>query len=198
MNRRLSLLLVILLSAALSWAQSGGSPPSAAAPTFTKDVAPILQKNCQVCHRPGEAGPFSMLTYEATRPWAMVMKLDVQSRKMPPWFADPRYGKFSNAMGLNSSEVETLAKWADAGAPQGDLKDMPPPVDWVEGWGIGKPDAVYQLPNAFDVPASGVIDYQHVMDSGGRSPAHRSYGRSPRHCLRSRTQFQMVPWTKTG
>src|ERR1700732_1283321 len=145
MNRRLSLLLVILLSAVLSWGQSGGSPSSPAAPTFTKNVAPILQKNCQVCHRPGEAGPFSMLTYEQTRPWAMAMKLDVQSRKMPPWFADPHYGRFSNAMGLDSSEIETLAKWADAGAPRGDLKDMPPLVDWVEGWGIGKPDAIYQL-----------------------------------------------------
>src|ERR1700675_4017647 len=140
MNGRLSLLLVLLLSAALSWGQSGGSPLSPAAPTFTKDIAPILQKNCQVCHRPGEAGPFSMLTYEQTRPWAMAMKLDVQTGKMPPWFADPRYGKFSNAMSLGPSEIETLAKWAEAGAPKGDPQDMPRAVDWVEGWGIGKPD----------------------------------------------------------
>src|SRR5207245_2853228 len=141
------------------------APPttSASAPTFTKDVAPILQKKCQVCHRPGEAGPFSMLTYEQTRPWAMAMKLDVQTGKMPPWFADARYGKFSNAMSLSPSEIETLAKWADAGAPKGDPKDMPPPVEWVEGWGIGKPDLVYELPVPFDVPASGVIDYQHVI-----------------------------------
>src|SRR6266496_6618701 len=75
--------------------------------TFTKDVAPILQKNCQVCHRPGEAGPFSMLTYEQTRPWAMAMKVAVQTGKMPPWFADRRYGKFSNAMSLSSAEIET-------------------------------------------------------------------------------------------
>jgi len=104
-----------------------------------------------------------MLTYEQTRPWAMAMKLDVQSGKMPPWFADPRYGKFSNAMSLSPPEIETLTKWADAGAPKGDPKDMPPPVDWVEGWGIGKPDLVYELPMPFDVPASGVIDYQHVI-----------------------------------
>src|SRR5258707_2751534 len=130
MNGRLLFTLVLLLSEALSFDQSTSSPAPPAAPTFTRDVAPILQRNCQVCHRPGEAGQFSMLTYEQTRPWAMAMKLDVQSRKMPPWFADPRYGKFSNAMGLNSSEIEMLVKWADAGTPQGDLKDMPPPVDW--------------------------------------------------------------------
>jgi len=77
--------------------------------------------------------------------------------------ADPHYGKFSNAMSLSAAEIETLAKWADAGAAKGDPKDMPPPVDWVEGWGIGKPDQVYELPVAYDVPASGVIDYQHVI-----------------------------------
>ena len=146
-------------------AASTAAPPttSASAPTFTKEVAPILQKNCQVCHRPGEAGPFSMLTYEQTRPWAVAMKVAVQTGKMPPWFADHRYGRFSNAMSLSPAEIETLAKWADAGALKGDPADMPPPVDWVEGWGIGKPDAVYQLPVAYDVPASGVIDYQHVI-----------------------------------
>src|SRR5258708_315744 len=157
--------LFYLLAAAISFAQSSlaPAPSSTAAPTFTKDVAPILQRNCQVCHRPGEPGPFSMLTYEETRPWAMAMKLDIQSHKMPPWFADPRYGKFTNAMSLSPAEIETLSKWADAGAPKGDPKDMPAAVEWVEGWGIGKPDAVYQLPVAYDVPASGVIDYQHVI-----------------------------------
>src|SRR6266850_1956408 len=157
--------LFLLLAAAISFAQSSVAPAASpnAAPTFTKDVAPILQKNCQVCHRPGEPGPFSMLTYEETRPWAMAMKLDIQSHKMPPWFADPRYGKFSNAMSLSPAEIETLSKWADAGAPKGDHKDMPAPVEWVEGWGIGKPDGVYELPVPFDVPASGVIGYQHVI-----------------------------------
>jgi hypothetical protein len=133
------------------------------APTYSKDVVSIVQKNCQVCHRPGEAGPFPMLNYKQIRPWAQAMKVAVQSGKMPPWFADPRYGHFSNAMSLTPAEKETLAKWADAGAPEGDPKDLPPPVDWVEGWQIGKPDKVYELPVAYDVPASGVIDYQHVI-----------------------------------
>jgi hypothetical protein len=163
MNGRFLFVLALLLSAARSFGQSTSSPAPAGAPTFTRDVAPILQRNCQVCHRPGEAGPFPMLTYEETRPWATAMKVDVQSGKMPPWFADRRYGKFSNAMSLSPSEIETLANWADAGAPKGDAKDMPAQVAWVEGWGIGKPDRVYELPVPFNVPASGVVDYQHVI-----------------------------------
>src|SRR5215471_18575692 len=119
------------------------------APTYAKDVAPIVQKNCQVCHRPGEAGPFAMLTYEQTRPWAMAMKLAIQNGKMPPWFADPRFGTFSNANSLTAEEKDALIRWADAGAPKGDPKDMPPPANWVEGWGIGQPDKIYELPAPF-------------------------------------------------
>ena len=132
-------------------------------PTFTKDVAPILQKNCQTCHRPGEAGPFSMLTYKETRPWAAAMKEAVKTRKMPPWFADRRYGHFSNGRNLTEAEVDTIAAWADAKAPEGDPKDLPKPIEWVEGWGIGQPDKVYQLPMPFEIPATGVIDYQHII-----------------------------------
>src|ERR1700693_3293516 len=77
--------------------------------TFTKDVAPILQRECQNCHRPGEAGPFSMLTYESTRPWAAAMKEAVKTRKMPPWFADPHYGKFTNGRTLSDGEIKTIS-----------------------------------------------------------------------------------------
>src|SRR5882757_10772500 len=94
------------------------------AQTFTKDVAPILQKNCQVCHRPGEAAPFSLLTYEQARPWAKAIKAAVVQRKMPPWFADPHYGKFLNDASLPQNEIDTVKAWADAGAPQGNPKDM--------------------------------------------------------------------------
>jgi hypothetical protein len=132
-------------------------------PTFTKDVTPILQRECQNCHRPREAGPFSMLTYESTRPWAAAMKEAVKTRKMPPWFADPHYGKFTNGRTLSDGEIKTISDWADAKAPKGDPKDMPPPVKWVEGWQIGIPDKIYQLPVPYDVPASGVIDYQHII-----------------------------------
>jgi hypothetical protein len=132
-------------------------------PTYTKDVAPILQRECQTCHRPGEAGPFSMLTYSETRPWATAMKEAVKTRKMPPWFADPRYGHFTNGHQLAQTEIDTISAWADAKAPEGNPKDMPPPVKWVDGWQIGQPDKVYELPIPFDVPASGVVDYQHII-----------------------------------
>src|SRR5713226_7069742 len=106
-------------------------------PTFNKDVLPILQKNCQRCHRPGQIAPMSFLTYESTRPWAKAMKLAVSSRKMPPWFADPQYGHILNDPSLNHSDIDKITKWADAGAPQGDLRDAPPPVEWPpEGWQI--------------------------------------------------------------
>jgi len=134
-----------------------------AQPTFTKNVAPILQARCQQCHRAGEAAPFALLTYEQARPWAKAIKTAVLARKMPPWFADPHYGKFSNDSSLQKSEIETLAAWADAGAPQGDSKDMPPPRQFAEGWAIPKPDAIIELPTPFEIPARGVIDYQHIL-----------------------------------
>jgi hypothetical protein len=132
-------------------------------PTFSQDIAPILQQHCQTCHRPGEAGPFPMLTYKQTRPWAASIKEAVVRGKMPPWFADPHYGKFSNGNTLSKAEIKTISDWVDARAPEGDPKDLPPPVQWVEGWQIGKPDLIIELPKKFEISASGVIDYQHVI-----------------------------------
>jgi hypothetical protein len=131
--------------------------------TFTKDVAPVLEKNCQGCHRPGEAAPFSLLTYEQARPWAKAMKEAVRLKKMPPWFADPHYGSFSNDRSLAQKEIETITAWAEAGAPEGDPKDMPAPVKFVEGWSIPKPDVVFEFPQAYQIPATGTIEYQKVI-----------------------------------
>ncbi len=130
---------------------------------FTKDVAPVLQARCQECHRPGEAAPFSLLTYEQARPWAKAIKAAVLQGKMPPWFADPHYGKFSNDRSLLKSEIDTLVAWVDAGAPRGDAKDMPPPREFANGWTIPNPDAVIELPTPFEIPASGVLEYQHIL-----------------------------------
>jgi hypothetical protein len=131
--------------------------------TFSKDVAPILQKNCQGCHRPGEAAPMSLETYQQARPWAKAMKQAVLSRKMPPWFADPQYGHFRNDRSLAQKDIDTLVAWVDAGAPAGDPKDLPKPAQFVDGWNIGQPDAVYEMPEPFQVPASGTIEYQYVI-----------------------------------
>ena len=135
----------------------------AASPTFTRDVAPIVQDHCQGCHRPGEAAPFSMLTYEETRPWAAAMKEAVLLRKMPPWFADPHYGKFSNERSLTQKEIDTIAAWADAGAPKGDPKDMPPPLEFAAGWAISKPDVVFEMPLTYSIPSAGTIEYQKII-----------------------------------
>src|SRR5260221_12551759 len=142
--------------------------PCGAHPTFTKDVAPILQKHCQTCHRPGEAAPFSMLTYEDTLPWAAVMKMVVTKKIMPPWYADPRFGHFANERSLSADEIRTLVTWVNGGAQKGASEDMPPPMkSFVEGWGIATPDIVLQLPKPFSVPAVGVIDYQYVIVATG-------------------------------
>jgi len=131
--------------------------------TFNKDVLPVLQKNCQSCHRPGEVAPMSLLSYENTRPWAKSIKAAVLTKKMPPWYADPHYGKFSNDRSLSQSEIDTLVAWADSGAKEGDPKDAPKPVSFVEGWRIGKPDVVFSMEAPFSVPASGTIDYQYIV-----------------------------------
>jgi len=131
--------------------------------TFHKDVLPVLQKNCQSCHRPGEVAPMSLLSYENTRPWAKSIKAAVLTKKMPPWYADPHYGKFSNDRSLSQSDIDTLVAWADSGAKEGDPKDAPKPVSFVEGWRIGKPDVVFSMEAPFSVPASGTIDYQYIV-----------------------------------
>src|SRR5580692_7386945 len=104
--------------------------------TFNKDVLPVLQANCQSCHRPGEVAPMSFTTYESTRPWAKAIKAAVLSKKMPPWPADPRFGHFLNDRTLSPDEISTLVAWVDSGAPAGEIKDQPPPIQWPTGWAI--------------------------------------------------------------
>ena len=131
-------------------------------PTFYKDVLPVLQKNCQNCHRPGEAGPMSFMSYESTKPWAKAMKTAVLKKQMPPWFADPHYGKWANDRTMSDADIKTIVTWADGGAKAGNKADAPKPAEFAEGWQIGKPDMVFEVPTAFNVPASGTIDYQYV------------------------------------
>ncbi|HLG58401.1 MAG TPA: hypothetical protein VI485_23860 [Vicinamibacterales bacterium] len=143
----------VFLIGAVALAVNDARPSAADAPvTFHKDVLPILQKNCQSCHRPGQMAPMSLVTFRDVRPWARSMKTKVESRQMPPWFADAAHGEFANDRSLAPRDVETIAKWADAGAPEGDAKDAPPPVDWpADGWQI-KPDIIVRGPE-FRVPA---------------------------------------------
>ncbi len=134
-----------------------------AQPTYYKDVLPVLQKNCQECHRPGEAAPMAFTDYKATRPWAKAIKGVVQTGKMPPWHADDAGLKFHNDRRLAKAEVETLVNWADSGAKEGAVKDAPAPRTYETGWAIGKPDVVFEMPSEFQIPATGTVDYHYVI-----------------------------------
>ena len=131
--------------------------------TFYKDVLPVLQKNCQECHRPGEAGPMSFVSYQETRPWAKAIRGAVLQHTMPPWYANPAHGEFRNERRLTEAETATLIAWAENGALEGIAKEAPAARKFVDGWNIGKPDLVLSLPKAFDVPARGTIEYQYVV-----------------------------------
>jgi hypothetical protein len=131
----------------------GAEAPSSV--TFNKDVLPVLQRNCQTCHRPGQVAPMSFLTYQSARPWAKAMKAAILTKKMPPWFADEEasHSHFLNDRTLKQSDIDTIAKWADSGAAEGDPKDAPAPIAWPEnGWDI-KPDFVAKGPT-YTVPAA--------------------------------------------
>jgi len=145
------------LASCVIWA----GEPTAAPPTFTKDVAPILYKNCASCHRTGEIAPMSLLTYEQARPWAKSIREKVSQGQMPPWHAANPRGTFSNDRRLSAVEKTTLIRWTEAGAPQGDPKDLPPQPKFTEGWEIGTPDAVLSMTKTFKVTASGTIAYQY-------------------------------------
>jgi hypothetical protein len=131
--------------------------------TFHKDVEPILQNHCQECHRSGEIAPFSLLTYEQTRPYAKAIRSDILLKKMPPWFADPHYGHFSNDRSLSKDEIATITAWVDSGAKEGDSKDAPKPKDFYDGWNIPTPDLVISMQEPFNLPATGEVQYQYIV-----------------------------------
>jgi peroxiredoxin len=136
-------------------------------PTYAQEVAAILQRRCQECHRPGEIGPFPLLTYDDAKRRTRRIREAVLEQRMPPWHADPRYGRFVNDRRLPQHERDTLLAWIDSGAARGDDKDLPPPLKFVQGWKIGEPDRVFAMDREFRVPATGVLDYQRfVVDPG--------------------------------
>ena len=126
--------------------------------TFTKDVAPILQRSCVACHRAGEMAPMPLMTYEDARPWARAIKTRVSAREMPPWHIDRNIGlqQFKDDPSLSDDEIATIVKWVDAGAPRGNPADMPAPRQFADSakWQIGQPDLVIKYPT-YKVPAAG-------------------------------------------
>ncbi len=129
--------------------------------TFAKNVAPILQNHCQACHREGQGAPFGLMNYDDAVAHAEMIREVTTERRMPPWQADPRYGHFSNDRRLSQTELDTLTAWIDTGLKRGDDKDLPKPVAWPEGWAHGKPDMILTMPEEYDVPADGVVDYKN-------------------------------------
>ena len=168
MNRRLrvSTLAAAGLFCAVAMVRGSGddqyaTPPAADVPTFAKDVAPILMKNCASCHRPGEIAPMSLLTYEEARPWARAIRDAVVDGMMPPWHADAPHGTFLNERSLTDAEKETITRWANGGAPRGNEADMPPVPDFPKGWSAGNPDVVFEMEKPYELPAEGTIQYEY-------------------------------------
>ncbi len=147
---------------------SAGSTGRVLAPTFHRDVEPILQRHCQDCHRPGQVAPFSLLTYEQARKRSEDIASVTEERTMPPWHASATEGgPFRGARFLSQGDLATLASWAKAGSPEGDAKDAPPPRHWASDWVLGAPDLVLTVPKACEIGASGTDEYRvFVIPSG--------------------------------
>lgn len=151
-------------------AQKGGVPTSN--PTYYKDVLPILQEHCQVCHRKGGIGPMAFETYEGTRGYASAIQAATGNHSMPPWFAEKGIGKFSNDPSLTDEEIALLATWAGARAPAGNPADAPPQKQWADRWTIPAPDVEIKMAEPVNIPAEGDVDYTYEI-----LPTHFKEGR---------------------
>jgi len=168
---KLQILLGIGLTASLLISSGAGKTrpadpiqqTSKTAPTFYRDVLPLLQTHCQACHRPGEVAPMPLVSYAQTRPWAKRMAAEVEMRMMPPWFADPRFGHFANDTALTDKQIAVISAWAEAGGPAGDEHDAPAPRQWSEGWNIPVPDRIVKMPKPVQIPAHGEVEYTYEI-----------------------------------
>lgn len=136
--------------------------------TWSNQISRLFQRSCQECHRPGEIAPFSLMSYQDVLGWEAMIQEVVNQNRMPPWHADENYGEFSNDCRLSSEEKALINTWVEHGAPEGDPADLPEPREFVEGWQIGEPDAVYYMrQEPFQVPANGLLEYEYfIVDPG--------------------------------
>ncbi len=132
-------------------------------PTYYRDVVPILQQHCEICHRAGGIAPMAFETYEQARPYAEAIRRATQDKSMPPWFAVPGIGRFSNDPSLTPAQIASLAAWAEAKAPEGDVHDAPPARHWAESWSIPQPDLVVKMPQGVALPARGDVEYTYEI-----------------------------------
>jgi hypothetical protein len=158
-----AILFLCCASILLCLKNTSAAPGESSPPTFYRDVLPILQNHCQVCHRPGEIGPMPLVTYAQTKPFARAIATAVANKSMPPWFADPSVGHFSNDPSLTAQEIATLISWADSNSPAGDPSDAPSARIWTPGWIIPQPDAGIQMPKPAVLPANGDVDYTYEI-----------------------------------
>ena len=131
--------------------------------TYTRDIAPILLSHCAGCHRPGEVAPFSLLTYEDAAKRAKWLQQVTERRLMPPWKAEPNFGHFQDEQRLSDTEIQLIAAWTKAGAPEGDAADLPQAPEFPQGWRLGEPDLVIEMPEEFTVPADGRDIFQYFV-----------------------------------
>lgn len=143
--------------------QGKGVGGEGASVRFNRDIAPILNAHCVACHRAGESAPFSLTTYVDAARRAKQLAVVTASRVMPPWKPNPHFGSFRGERRLSDAEISRLAAWADDGAPEGDASDLPPSPRFVDGWRLGQPDLILQLPEPVDIPADGPDIYQYFV-----------------------------------
>jgi peroxiredoxin len=137
--------------------------------TYCRDVAPLLQKRCVACHRAGQVAPFALTSYRSAAGRAETIREVLEAGRMPPWGADPRHGRFANDPRLTDDEKQVVYDWIDAGCPEGNPADLPPPRTFADGWIIPGPDAVVRPDRPFNVPAEGTVEYQFIeVDPGFR------------------------------
>jgi mono/diheme cytochrome c family protein len=150
--------------AAAVWLSAATESPTAARPapvTFSEHIAPILYNNCVTCHRPGEAAPFPLISYEDVAKRGRLLATVTASRYMPPWHAEPGFGDFADERRLTDAEIQSIAEWVQQGMPRGNTANMPKMPTFTEGWQLGQPDLVLEMPEAFDVPADGPDIYRN-------------------------------------
>jgi hypothetical protein len=169
---RNSLLLVAgLLGIDRCVALGQAEPRTSEKPTFYRDVLPILQGHCQVCHRKGSIAPIALETYEETRRYAGAIRTATQKRTMPPWFAEKGVGRFLDDPSLSENEIASLAAWAESGAPAGNPSDAPPGGKWSERWTIPEPDTTVSMTEGVKIPANGQVDYTYEIVPTGFAEA---------------------------
>src|SRR3989440_972742 len=154
------MLLVLAACCILTLGAGEGSPSPVPEVTYTRDVAPILYKNCVMCHRPNDIAPMSLLTHEEVLPFAGLIRQSVDQRKMPPWHADPSVGEFMNDARLSDADIAAIDEWVKGGMKKGDPKDMPPAPVFEPGWHM-KPDVIFTIPE-FLVPKTALDDYEYI------------------------------------